>query len=480
MSQREYRNTIFSTLFLLIVFLIIALPRAAHAQNAVQITSISRASNSNIGSGTDIPKIFGGVVGEVSDCAGVSTTSTCNNCTLAEAGCNTRRIHPSLLLRIQFTVTGTVTGFVFYGANVGGTISALNLADATASQLTKGDTGFIEVEWSELCAAAYGDSNCSDFYGGTDDSIDLATYILIAPSADFTSANKVQITVNLRTVTSDAGPADTITCADTISVGICSFNAVAGDEKVTIDSLGIAEQGGTCTNTDYPKVLVYYAEDNGTGASVANYLSDAVELTLGTGCVPSGDWVVDGLQNDVPYFFRLAMLDAANNSVLLTDVAGEIVANNGTDCTAGTIVDAGCPYYSVPGNVVGLFPEDMNCFISTAAFGSSFNDKVETFRKFRNLILLKSSFGKMFVEKYYAWGPYAARYIADKPILRSVTRTFLLPFWGYAWLSLHYGWVGALLITIIFISLIFSFGIYLVNIFKSSLCATHSTGPSND
>jgi hypothetical protein len=120
--------------------------------------------------------------------------------------------------------------------------------------------------------------------------------------------------------------------------------------------------------------------------------------------------------------------------------------------------DAACPYIATPGKVVGLLPEDFNCFIATAAYGSGFYQKLSVLRKFRNEILLTSELGTKFVRAYYKFGPKAAAVIRERPLLRKITQVALAPVWGVAWFALHYGALGTM-IALLAVLYIFTFGI---------------------
>src|SRR6185312_4948338 len=108
-----------------------------------------------------------------------------------------------------------------------------------------------------------------------------------------------------------------------------------------------------------------------------------------------------------------------------------------------------CKFSTVPDQVLGLLTKDFNCFIATAAYGSQMEPKIKTFRDFRYQILLQHDWGIWFVKKYYAYGPYGARFIADKPFVRALVRGVLWPLYGFSLLSLRYGLVESLLFSLI-------------------------------
>ncbi|NND58909.1 MAG: DUF11 domain-containing protein [Gammaproteobacteria bacterium] len=81
----------------------------------------------------------------------------------------------------------------------------------------------------------------------------------------------------------------------------------------------------------------------------------------------------------------------------------------------------------------GLVPDDVgipispSCFIATATYGSPWEPQVVRLREFRDRFLLTNLPGQVLVEVYYSVSPPLARFIADKPALRTLTRVSLTP-----------------------------------------------------
>jgi hypothetical protein len=89
-----------------------------------------------------------------------------------------------------------------------------------------------------------------------------------------------------------------------------------------------------------------------------------------------------------------------------------------------------------------MFPnlnDEYNCFIATAAYGSSLEPQVVMLRKFRNHFLLTNSLGRHFVALYYKLSPKAASFINEYDWLKPITQAILYPVIGVAWFCLKLG-----------------------------------------
>jgi len=76
------------------------------------------------------------------------------------------------------------------------------------------------------------------------------------------------------------------------------------------------------------------------------------------------------------------------------------------------------------------------CFVASAAYGTPFDQKIDTLRAFRDRVLMKSEAGRGFVEAYYAHGDRLAQAVAGSAALRFLVRVLLLPVVGLAKLVL--------------------------------------------
>lgn len=70
---------------------------------------------------------------------------------------------------------------------------------------------------------------------------------------------------------------------------------------------------------------------------------------------------------------------------------------------------------------------DTFCVVSTAAYGSNWNDEVVQLRDFRDRVLEPFAAGRGLVRSYYAYGPALAEPLAASPHLRALTRALLDP-----------------------------------------------------
>lgn len=73
-----------------------------------------------------------------------------------------------------------------------------------------------------------------------------------------------------------------------------------------------------------------------------------------------------------------------------------------------------------------LGKHDKRCFIATAAMGDVDAPQVHALRCFRDEVLMESGPGRAFVKVYYRLSPPAARFIADRPLLRAAVRSCLI------------------------------------------------------
>lgn len=79
-------------------------------------------------------------------------------------------------------------------------------------------------------------------------------------------------------------------------------------------------------------------------------------------------------------------------------------------------------YGTVPYSELGYGGSRSDCFIATAAIGTSNHEDVASLRRFRDDVLLESRLGRLFVWLYYSTSPPIARWIASGHYRRTIVR----------------------------------------------------------
>lgn len=74
----------------------------------------------------------------------------------------------------------------------------------------------------------------------------------------------------------------------------------------------------------------------------------------------------------------------------------------------------------------GGYSSSSGCYIATAVYGDYDHENVRLFRKFRDQVLLKSPFGRLFVKIYYAISPSLARHLGPESHISTVIRRYFL------------------------------------------------------
>ncbi len=327
------------------------------------------------------------------------------------------------------------------GTAVSGTQPTISVPANSATSL--------RATWANICAAFVdGTNGCQDmredqsFRVGIDKDGDSQ----LSTGDDFITVNiKVRdpqvdplVVPNFATVfnPADLDPATSL-CA---TVGaICNFSLERGDQKATIQDLSFGTSG---LDTNYKQIAFFCAVQDTSGlinfSSINRECTNPVDISGANALVED---TITGLNNDVEHFFRAAIIDEAGNYGLF--FRGD---NDPTVCASTGLPSC---HSVVPEEVVGLF-RDTNCFVATAAFGSPMEKQVKTLRRFRDQVLSKSSFGQMFVKLYYQVSPPMARWIAQSPLRRSVTRGALTPvIFSVALAMDHPIWFGLILISLV-------------------------------
>ncbi|GEM_PF-941027 len=93
-----------------------------------------------------------------------------------------------------------------------------------------------------------------------------------------------------------------------------------------------------------------------------------------------------------------------------------------------------------------------DCFIATAAYGSSTEPQVKLLREFRDRFLMTNPVGRAFVNLYYHLSPSLARFIAGHEGLRTIVRWTLLPVVGLSYMALNLGLMATVTLSALFLA----------------------------
>tara|TARA_B100000787_G_C16147127_1_gene274790 strand:- start:493 stop:969 length:477 start_codon:yes stop_codon:yes gene_type:complete len=82
--------------------------------------------------------------------------------------------------------------------------------------------------------------------------------------------------------------------------------------------------------------------------------------------------------------------------------------------------------FSASGSNASDTNNNSGCFVATATMRNYNHPIVLDLRNFRDLFLLKSWYGRLFVKSYYLVGPFFARLISKSKLLRSLSFNLLI------------------------------------------------------
>nr|NIQ17190.1 hypothetical protein [Candidatus Aenigmarchaeota archaeon] len=116
-------------------------------------------------------------------------------------------------------------------------------------------------------------------------------------------------------------------------------------------------------------------------------------------------------------------------------------------------------------SIIANFEKQGLCFIATAAYGSPLHPHVDILRNLRDRYLFHSKVGRLLVEFYYRYSPFAADLIAKHKALKVVVRVSLLPLVAFSYSLLHFGPV----ITAVMLLFIFGLPIFLISFFRRKI-----------
>lgn len=359
--------------------------------------------------------------------------------------CNENRAYESRL--ITFSITTDVAGQALPVKTDGTTvITGYNQNNPGTS---------MQITWANLC---------SQVLGGTCEAPTTPTgtfrIYIDKDSDDVVDSDEEFVAVQMKVIKPDVVQ---YSVHGTTAGGMSAFRPYPGDEKVYIEDTDVDTSfPNTAYGSTIRKVRVYMSDQGSEFANPDSSLQPA-DLSVEEGGANIDDAVVDGLANGTRYFFRVAMVDEAENVIQFFPSKALADAQS---CNTNP-PPSSCQWTATPDQVLGLLTEDFNCFIASAAYGTSIEPKLDVFRKFRFKILLQREWGREFVGKYYQYGPYAARYIHDKPFLRGIARAGLYPLYGFSLLSLRYGLLPATAISVLLLMLIFAVPVLAFRRFKA-------------
>ncbi len=404
---------------------------AAHQTFAAKpvITNITGVSGAIL-TGTPF-QAFGGFAGDPTACSALDGSTVCDSCTgtTGLVACNPARAYNTL----RFTVTATHT-------DPGNLIMVRSTTDNFVLSTPPHNSTTVAAEWGAVCGAL-GTGNTADCESPANTSKEGNIRVCVDKDLDnVLDTGEECEEIRVKFVRMEPNTYDV---ADpTAGIGIVNFTPYPGDEKIYIEDLDARggfpslPHGGKASS-----VRVYIGENNMTEAVPGRGLTP-VDLPITGEGTKLDKSVVDGLTNGKPYWFRIAIRDEAGNLGYFWPTTAY------TDSNSKNCDTEACKYTATPDEVVGLLTEDMNCFIATAAYGTSFNEKLDTFREFRFKRLLTSPWGREFVKAYYHYGPYAARFIHDKPSMRAAARVMLWPAYGFSRLALELGLAWATVLSL--------------------------------
>lgn len=392
--------------------------------------------------------VYGGLAGDA--CSDSDTSKPCDSCTTAGVAtctntplcpCNKVRIWDGLIVRVNLK---EVTGNTFNAVAQLATAANTNFPPVTVANGGK----FVDFRWTDICNAATGTlAGCTQAAFATAPAPVVIRIALDKDANGTVSTGDEPVEVTFKVLSPPVDAYEVIGTNLNSNEGILGFKPYPGDEKVYIEDPDTSANFPTLSyGTKAKFVRVFFSDTSLTNAKPADPEFEPVDIAL----TESGDNldhnIVDGLENDKLYFFRVALLDEANNVVqYFPDPA--IVDPN---CTSAPT--AQCIYAATPSEVLGLLSKDFNCFVATAAYGTTLEPKLQVFRDFRFKVLIQNPYGLKFVRWYYKYGPFAARYISDKPVLRSIARGLLWPAYGFSYLALKFGFALAFAFSLMFLT----------------------------
>lgn len=398
------------------------------------LSSFSEAQTPTVVSGYSQPpviegktvKLYAGWANAASNCNDASSTGTCETCRAGtNIPCNHASIHKGLYLQIDVSsTTQGISGLPVQLSTDSTTIGGFsNVVPNTAT----GSGYSLRILWQDLCQGLMNDSNCNEAGAPTG----TTKSIYFGPVKDGKFLEMITVEVSLSVLGSATSTYTECPSGATTSEGAgCYFEMFGGDEKAYVTvfepSWNVDTPAITVGSVSLPvRGVVFFAAAVDAATEAAQYdnlitnTSDSFEVAIRSGEDPLTDNRLNDLDNGTRYCFKMATQDITGN------IQKYSPSYSSVKCTE-------------PNDVAGILT-DKNCFIATAAFGSSLNRHVQKFREFRNQFLATNAGGKKFIQWYYKYGPDAAAVIKEHPGLRSLARGALWPLLIFVEISLRWG-----------------------------------------
>ena len=419
-------------------FLSILLFGSLSATAEITITEVTGTSSRTFSStGVEVIAGFNGTcattsTGVCDSCTSPASTSTC---TVGDANCcggttcftcNTRTVTDSTVLTITLKSDNITSG----------TVKIKSTTDSRDSTTTSNSGGVFTFTrpWSDICQLV-ASCSCSDISSGSCTELASGTKsadltLEVTGTDTETDSGTVKFSLYFQSSTNSG------TASSPAEESLRDFFVYPGDEKVYIEQSNI----GNFTNLSGIQFYIgtgsfeyAYVKAPQSPTAAGETLESAFQDVDTDGTIAQ---VIDGLENGVTYHFRPASVDKAGNVYNAMDDAYLIGKSCGVTTSGGGNAD--CSYAGTPSKVVGLLTEDLNCFVATAAYGSQLDPHIDTFRSFRQKVLLRSQLGMALNRAYYNYGPKMARALHEHPWMKPLARAILWPAWGLTFLSLHF------------------------------------------
>ena len=419
--------------------------------------------------------IYGGAAGDTSQCtANGVTTGTCDTCKFANltagttgdtglVACNEDQVLPGTIITFQY-YSDSAKGVGMLTDATGATAFPANyISSNTASTSVPINTLVkITLTWDQLVQALGGTSQFATFPNGTLGGFSITMRLGISGSGNGlgvatttpttgTTDDYITITVVLQQTFGNTSPSFQSLnngCNGATNEPLCYFDVSSGDGSARLEVVDSAAGFPAFSFTTFKAIRLYYETTSFAAinpkTSFEHYkrIIVSVPTTAGlAGGINFDTRLINDLTNGTKYYFKMAAEDQAGNVGFWTQ-ASQDSANCRTTYgirNQGGIADTQTCHIVKPDEIQALLAENINCFIATAAYGSTMASEVQTFRNFRDIFLIKKAWGRSFVQTYYHYSPKIAGFIAQHEGLRTAARFALWPVLGFASLSLKFG-----------------------------------------